>query len=94
MKNKNNSFSVGNNEKHEVSLKYDHWWGRFYIYVDGKETTINGKSVITGSFSIEVGNEEKHTITFQIILSVFFAAFRKKEVQVLIDGKLFDTFEL
>lgn len=43
-----------------------------------------------GEFTI--GDKEKHTITFQIIMAAIIPAFNNKEVQVLVDGKIFKTF--
>ncbi|PIS09706.1 hypothetical protein COT75_00770 [Candidatus Beckwithbacteria bacterium CG10_big_fil_rev_8_21_14_0_10_34_10] len=85
-------FTIGQKEKHKVSFSTDFWWGRFNVFVDGSPTSINGKSMISGPFTLEVGDKEKHTLTFQLIFSAIFAAFRDKEVQVLVDGKLFKTF--
>lgn len=85
-------FTIGEKEKHKVSFETDKWWGTFNIFVDNNQTIINGKSIIGGPFTIEVGDKEKHTLTFQIIFPALFPAFRDKMVQVLVDGKLFKTF--
>lgn len=85
-------FVIGESEKHTVRFCIDPWWGKFDVWVDEQKTLISGKSILSGPFSIEIGNNRKYTITFQVILAVPFAAFREKHVQVLIDGKHFKTF--
>ena len=86
------TFKVGQDEKHDISFKLDAWWGRFYVLVDGAKTSVNGQSIVSGPFTIEIGEQEKHTVSFQVMLPAFFGAFKRKEVQVLIDGKIFKTY--
>jgi hypothetical protein len=75
-------FSIGETEKHTIFFKTGWVWGTFDVYVDGQMTQINGKSIVG----------EKHTLTFQFIFPAFFPVLRDKQVQVLVDGKLFKTF--
>lgn len=83
---------VGDQEKHTVSFLLDAMWGQFSIYIDGNNTPINMVNWMSGSFSVEVGQTEHHTVTFHVIGQVFFAAFLSKIIQVLVDGKLVKTF--
>ena len=85
-------FTIGDKEKYKVTFNTDFWWGKFSIFIDGVPTVINGKSLIGGPFTIEVGDTEKHTLTFQIIFPAIAPLFRHKQVQVLVDGKLYKTF--
>lgn len=86
------NFTVGINEKHNISFATDLWWGKFDVFIDGKPSLIQGKSMLSGPFTIEIGSEEKHTISFQFIIPAVFPVFKDKQLQVLVDGKLLQTF--
>ncbi len=90
--NQSGEFEIGSQEKHLVSFSLGAWLGTFTVKVDGNKTAIDRASIISGPYTIEVGDKEKHTVTFQISMKAIAAAFRKKDIQVLIDNKVYKTF--
>ncbi len=87
----NFTFAVGENEKHDIYFEIDPING-ISVFVDGEPSFIQGRETNSIPFSLEVGSEEKHTITFQVAISENFPMLSQKRVQVSIDGKIFKTF--
>lgn len=86
-------FIIGEQEKHRIYFNLSRWWGRFSVKVDGKEDSlINNKLMVSGPFTLEVGEKEKHTVTFQLLMPAIFPAFKKTKIQVLVDNKLYKSF--
>lgn len=89
------TFSIGVNERHTVEIRYDQFFGRFEIYVDGI-AAISRLFLFDFKFSRDfdlwVGIHEKHHVRINKSRPVFFAGFQPHDYTVWIDGVMVNRF--
>ena len=59
-------FTVGQNEKHTVSVRFSTKDKKFTVYVDSTDTPHAVKKLGPKSVSLDIGNEEKHKLTLAV----------------------------
>jgi len=59
-------FTVGQNEKHTIAVRYNTKHGKFTVYVDSTDKTSHVKKVGPKSVSLDIGKEEKHNMILSI----------------------------
>ena len=81
-------FEIGDKEKHNISFNYETFMGKVKILVDGKEHT-SSRAFIVGhhSYTLSVGENEKHTVRIDLENPLFFA-FRGSDAKIYIDEEL------
>ena len=82
---------LGDKEKHSIYFEIDPLNG-ISIFIDNEPSFIQGREPDNIPFSLEVGTEEKHTVTFQVSLPNMFPMMSHRRVQVSIDGKIFKNY--
>lgn len=90
------TFSIGFQERHTIDVRFDQFWGKFEVYVDGIKA-INRLFIFDFSFSRDfdlwVGIHEKHHVRINKSRPVFFAGFQPHTYTIWIDGVMANRFE-
>jgi hypothetical protein len=84
-------FSIGLQEKHNVSIYFDPFWGKFEIKVDNWPAVT--KWIIFGfgltrTFDLWVGIQEKHFLRIEKTRPLLFPAFQAHTYRIYVDGVL------
>jgi len=75
-------FTVGQNEKHYIAVKFNTKGGKFTVFVDSSDVPHPIQRVGPKSVSLDVGQEEKHKVTLAI------SGFWVQNLEALVDGSL------
>ena len=76
------TFTVGDEEKHQVEVEISYWSGRERIYVDGKQVVKKFNLGVGCDYKFIVGENEKHNV------EVKGTGFFTPKIEVFVDGKL------
>jgi hypothetical protein len=91
----NFSFTVGQQEQHQVDFSFDQFIGNLEIKVDG-QTAIKDFRIaslkLTKRYDFIVGVNEKHHVVIEKKRKLFLAGLRPQQYRVLIDGQLVQTY--
>ena len=94
-------FKVGDSEVHDVTYEFDKiLTGKVSIKIDGKEIIETHRWVKNPlkneqePIKFSVGEKEKHEVTIKVTTPTFLAPFRSSKYEVLVDGKLLNTYNL
>lgn len=89
-------FNIGVTEVHQVDIRFDQFWGKFQIFVDGIPA-IDRLLIFDFSFSRDfdlwIGVHEKHHVRINKTRPVFFAGFQPHTYSIYIDGVLVNKFD-
>lgn len=89
-------FNIGTTEIHQVDIRFDQFWGKFQILVDGI-VAVDRLFLFDFSFSRDfdlwVGIHEKHHVRINKTRPVFFAGFQPHTYTIHIDGVMVNRFD-
>ncbi len=89
-------FTLGIQERHNVSISFDKFWGKFELKVD-QYVAISNYLIfsfgLTKTWEIWVGVQEKHFLRVEKIRPLLFAGFSSHTYRIYIDGILVQQFE-
>jgi hypothetical protein len=89
-------FSIGIQERHNVSVSFDQFWGKFEIKVDNIPAITNWLIFsfgLTKTWDLWVGIQEKHFLRIEKTRPLLFAAFQPHTYRFFIDGVLVQQLE-
>ena len=73
-------FTVGQNEKHAIAVRYNTKNSKFTVYVDSTDKPQTVKKIGPKSVSLDIGKEEKHNLTLAI------SGFWTQRLEANVDG--------
>ena len=82
---------VGTNEKHEVHLHFNQWFGQVNITVDGKDAASRWRMFTihrTQRFEIPVGQDEHHDVVIEKTRAAVLGGFRSQTCRVIVDDQV------
>ena len=88
------TFTVGQNERHEIRYWRSNWSGRMRITVDGDPTVRKFEFLgfpLTKKYGFRTGTTECHDVTIVKTRPLFVAWMRSQPVQAFVDGALVAT---
>lgn len=89
-------FALGIQERHNVSIYFDQFWGKFEIKVDNMPAISNWLIFsfgLTKSWELWVGVYEKHFLRVEKTRPLFFAGFQPHTYRFFVDGILVQQLE-
>lgn len=89
-------FNVGVTEIHQVDIRYDQFWGKFQIFVDGVlaiDRLFMFDFSTTRDFDLWVGIHERHHVRINKTRPLFFPGFQPHTYTIIIDGVLVNKFD-
>ena len=84
-------FAIGIQERHNVSIYFDQFWGKIEIKVDNMTAISNWLIFsfgLTKTWELWVGVQEKHFMRIEKTRPLLFAAFQPHTYRIFIDGVL------
>jgi len=75
-------FTVGQNEKHTIAVRYNTKNSKFTVFVDSTDKPHNLKKIGPKSVSLDIGKEEQHKLTLAI------SGFWTQRLEATVDGVL------
>jgi uncharacterized protein (DUF58 family) len=88
------TFTVGENERHEIRYRRSNWSGRMRITVDGDPTVGKFEFLgfpLTKKYDFRTGTTECHDVTIVKTRPLLVAWMRSQPVQAFVDGTLVAT---
>jgi hypothetical protein len=83
-------FQVGQVERHQVTFKFNKFWGLLSITVDGRKvvnTMRVGSISLVKTYDFVVGVEERHQVRIEKHREQLFAGFRPQKIFAFVDGR-------
>lgn len=89
-------FNIGVTEVHQIDIRFDQFWGKFQIFVDGV-VAVDRLFIFDFStsrdFDLWVGVHEKHHVRINKTRPLFFAGFQPHTYTIMIDNVVVNRFD-
>jgi hypothetical protein len=84
-------FNIGEKEKHEVTFRFNKFWGNLSITVDDRVVVRDFRLFSlsrTKAYRVTVGDTEEHAVRIEKTRPAALAGFRPQQVRAFVDGDL------
>ncbi len=85
------SFTVGDEERHQLEYHFNKFWGNLSISVDGavvrRDFRLFSLSPVK-SYELTVGDTERHTVRIEKTRPLAMAGFQPQAIRAFVDGSL------